>query len=254
MKKVELVKYLNTYLKSKTFDDPWFINDLEIDAKKDDIKKIWVAVDCTTYIIDRAVKAKVDMLLVHHGLHFDPSLIAAEKERIQGLKKNNLALYASHIPLDIHPLIGNNAVLIEKFTTFFGIKNFKRVPFGKDNWVFYGYAATFTKKVPVTELKKFCKHIGIAYDLRNYGDKKYIQSIAILSGSANGVLPELFKKKYDLYITGELKHSSFCKCKEMEQSVLLGGHYETEVFGVLALARHLKEKFGVKTVFLDEKY
>jgi len=254
MQKDVLVAYLNTYLKSKTFDDPWFLNDLEIDAKKQEIKKIWVAVDCTTYIIDRAVKAKVDMLLVHHGLHFDPSLISAEKLRIQALKKNNLALYASHIPLDIHPVIGNNAVLIEKFTAFFGITTYKRVPFGKDNGVFYGYAATFTKKVPVTALKKFCKHIGIVYDLRNYWNKKHIQSIAVLSGSANGVLSELFTKKYDLYITGELKHSSLCRCKEMKQTVLLGGHYETEVFGVRALAHHLKQKFKVKTVFLDEKY
>ena len=156
--------------------------------------------------------------------------------------------------MDAHPVIGNNALLIEKFTTFFGIITYKRVPFGKDNGVFYSYAATFSKKVPVTELKSFCKHIGIVYDFRNYGNKKYIQSIAVMSGSANDVLLELFKKKYDLYITGELKHSSFCRCKEMKQSVLLGGHYETEVFGVCALAQHLEEKFKVKTVFLDEKY
>ena len=106
----------------------------------------------------------------------------------------------------------------------------------------------------MTKLRSFAKHIGIQYDFRNFGNKKYLQSVAFVSGSANDILTELMQKPYDLYITGELKHSSFCKAKEIKQSILLGGHYETEVFGVRALAQHLEKKFKIKTVFLDEKY
>lgn len=254
MKKTELVKYMDEYLCTKDFDDPWFINTLEVDSQKSDIKKIGYAVDCTTYIIDKAIKENVDMLLVHHGLHFNQALTGLHYERVRKLMDNDICLYTSHVPLDAHPVLGNNAVLVQEFAKFFAIKNFKKVPFGEDHGVFYGFAITFKEKVATGKLKDFCKHVGIEYNFRNYGNKQYIQSLAVVTGSANDVLIELFGKKYDLYITGELKHSSYYICKEMKQCILPGWHYETEVFGVRAFAQHLEKKCKIKTVFLDEKY
>ena len=96
--------------------------------------------------------------------------------------------------------------------------------------------------------------MGFVFDFYNFGKLSEIKSIAIISGGGGETVDQASKEGYDVFITGEGAHFVLAISKELKQSVLYGGHYETETIGVTLLAKHLAEKFGIETVFLDEKY
>ena len=114
MNKQELINYINDYLQIENFVDS-SKNWLQIDSTKDQIKKIWYAVDATTYIFKKAKQENVDLVLVHHWLFwgFEQVLVWVPFKRAKFMLENNIALVAYHLPLDAHPEVGNNAWLLE---------------------------------------------------------------------------------------------------------------------------------------------
>ncbi|HRX63677.1 MAG TPA: Nif3-like dinuclear metal center hexameric protein [Candidatus Absconditabacterales bacterium] len=246
MKKVELINFLNEYLKIDEYEDS-SKNGLQVDSQKTEIKKIGYAVDATSYIFDKAIKEKVDMIICHHGLFwgFDPVVVGTHYDRLSKLIKNDIALYACHLPLDGHEEVGNNVVMLNKFVDFFAMKDCKI------SQIDVGYEIFFENHIDLRKIKEFCENVDIEYKYFDNADK--IKSVVFCSGSGRNFIEGRYGD-YNLLITGELNHETLVLAKENNLSVLLGGHYETEIFGVQALAEKLKEKFGVEIVFLDEKY
>lgn len=255
MLKHKLVNYLDDYLKISDFKDD-SKNGLQVDTEKKEIEKIWYAVDATAYIFDKAIKEKIDMVIVHHGMFrgFENPITGNTFQKIKRLIKNDIALYGCHLPLDAHPKLWNNIRLLEEFLKYFKIKRYKQDKVCEYKGQTIGFGARFSKKIPIEEMHKFCKAIGIEEKFYNFWDKKYIQSVATVSGGGLNSVADAKKNNYDLYITWEGVHHEYISAKEMWQSVIVWWHYETEVFWVQALAKHLEKKFKLKTVFLDEKY
>ncbi|NUO79243.1 Nif3-like dinuclear metal center hexameric protein [candidate division KSB1 bacterium] len=246
MKTSELIQYLDAYLEINKIPDA-SQNGLQVEGKVE-VKKLGVAVDACQDSIAAAVAAGVDLLLVHHGLFWDKPvrLVGSEFRRVQALIANGINLYTAHLPLDWHPQVGNNAVLARKLgfepATGFGAS-------GAADGRCIGCIAeaqTSIALAPFLKLLASVLHADVRADL--FGTHQ-IKRIAIVTGGGAFLLPHVLCAGVDAYITGEPKHSYFHFTKENKLNVIYGGHYETETFGVLALAEHLQQKFQLPFEF-----
>lgn len=257
MNKKDLVSYLDLFLDIGGIIDS-SQNWLQVDNSKNEIKKIWYAVDANTYIFDKAIEEKVDMIICHHWMFWNKpvNFVGLYYDRMRKLILNDIALYWAHLPLDAHEEVGNNAWLLNVFVDYFWLKEeeYDVEKFweyeGREIW----FWIKFKRWVNINELKNYCNHIKIEDKIFNFWNKDIINSIAFVSWWGWFCLFEANKKWYDLIITWEASHWEIASAKELGQSILLGGHYETEVFWPMLLANHLKEKFDLEIVFLDEKY
>jgi len=259
MEKIELINYLDDYLKIKDFgleiDDSR--NWLQVDSPKTEIKKIGYAVDASTYIFDMAIEEKVDMLLVHHWIFWALNYVMTERhyERMSKLIKNDIALYACHLPLDAHPEVWNNIGIAKAFINIFWLKNYTIESFDKYHGVYIWYWLKFEEEMHISTMQSiFAPQMGFEKKLYNFGKKEFIKSVAIVSWWGWWQAKEALNERYDLLITGEGSHGQLLMAKEMKQSILLGWHRETEKIGVKLLAHHLNKEFGIETIFLDQKY
>jgi len=250
MKKLDLIKFLNEYLKIDQYQDT-SKNGLQVDNDKEEVKKIWYAVDASTYIFDKAIKENVDMVICHHGLFwwFDPIVTWTHYQKLSKLIKNDISLYACHLPLDGHEEVGNNIVMLNRFIEIMNISNFDI----EQNW--HAFWLKFIDWVFLDDIVKvYCKNIWIVPELYNFWNKEKINSIYFSSGGGLYSAKVAKEQNYDLLITGEWPHHEIIRAKELWQSIILWWHYETEVFGVEALAEKLRKDFDIQIVFLNEKY
>jgi len=253
MKKQELINYINNYLQIQDFNDS-SKNWLQIDNAKDEIKKIGYAVDATSYIFEKAIKEKVDLILAHHGIFwwFEQVLVWVPYKRAKFLIENNIALAAYHLPLDAHDKVGNNIGLLNAFVKIYNIKNYKKEKIIEYKWQKIGFWLKFNQEISFNDLEEFLDKNNLEKNIYNFWNKKIIKSVAFCSG---GALSEVSKTlDYDLYITWEWVHHEITYSKELLQSIILAWHRETETFWPRLLAKHLKKKFNLEIVFLDEKY
>lgn len=258
MQKKELIDYLNEYLKISEFKDI-SKNWLQIDSEKIEINKIGYSVDSSTYIFDKAKENNVDMILSHHWVFwwFEQVLVWIPYIRAKKMIENNICLYAAHLPLDAHGEVGNNIWMIKEFIKIFDLKEweYEIEKFWEYKWNKIWFWIKFSKKIKKSDIIDiFATKIWIEKNLYNFWNKEFINSIAFVSGWALSSLAEAKEENYDLFVSWEWNHNDYILAKELGQSILVWGHYETEVFWVKLLAEHLKEKFWIEIVFLDEKY
>lgn len=258
MNKKELVSYLDEYLKISDFKDT-SKNGLQVDSEKVDIKKIWYAVDANTYIFDKAKEEWVDMVLTHHGIFwwFEQALIGIPYERAKKLIKNDIALYSCHLPLDAHREVWNNIGLTHAFINMFWLQEweYEIQDFWMYHWVSIWYGIRFKHKVHISNLvTPYAEMMQLTKRLFNFWKKEYITSVAFVSWWALSNVKEAFEKGYDVFVTWEWAHYEMTFAKELWQSILIWGHYETEKIWPKLLAYHLRDKFGIEIVYLDEKY
>lgn len=256
MKKSDLISYLDSYLKIGDFKDE-SKNGLQVDTARTQIKKVWFTVDAASYIFDRAIAENVDFLFVHHGLFwwFDTPITGVMYERMGRLIKNDIGFYGCHLPLDAHKEVGNNWGLLNEFLQVWKFKDFETEEFGEYKGNIIWAWVRFKEKVSIKMLKEFLESKWIIFnffDFWNIGDS--FSSLAILSGWGSSDMMEAKIKWFDIYLRGELPHFNVTSAKELGQSLILGWHYETETIWVQLLAKHLGAKFGLETVFLNEKY
>lgn len=261
MKKVnkqELIKYLDEYLKVKDFEDS-SKNWLQVDTEKKEIKKIGYSVDTTTYIIEKAKYEEVDLILSHHWIFWwhEEVLTWVPYKRVKELIKEDIWLYASHLPLDAHPDLGNNIWLLKAFVRIFWLQeeDYEIEDFCEYMWNNIWYGIKFKKEIHISNIvTPYAEQMQLIKRLYNFWNKNFINSVAFVSWWAWDIYKEANDLDYDLYITWEAKHSDLCWAKELWQSILLWWHRETEKIWVKLLAYHLRDKFGLEIVFLDEKY
>jgi len=241
-----LVKFIDNYLKTtEVRDSSW--NGLQVEGKAL-VRKVVGAVDAGLETFRVALAKKADFLIVHHGLFWKqilPYLTGVNKERIKILLDNQLSLYASHLPLDRHPKIGNNALLLKTI----GAKK-EREYFlyeGQSiSWTGIFQPATTTKEV-VARLEKYLRTNCQVLD---FGPKK-VNRVAVCSGAGGlAAFTQALSQEVDLYVTGE-ETDFYHLAKDNNCAVIFAGHHATETLGVQALLRLVAARWKLETVFVD---
>jgi dinuclear metal center YbgI/SA1388 family protein len=209
------------------------------------VTRIAATVDASLATVKLAIAAKADLLIVHHGLFWSPAhpWTGKKYELLRLLVENNLAVYSSHLPLDAHPRLGNNAQLCAAL----GLKNLR--PF----YVTHGQPIGFQSRTKFSRAElaaKLARATGAKPRIIP-GGPEICQRIGVVTGGAGGDLKLAAAEGVDTFITGEGPHWTYALAEELGINVFYGGHYATETFGVKALAAHLAGKFRVPWVFLD---
>lgn len=241
----DIVSYTDRFLCIREIGD-WenALNGLQIE-NSGRITRVGAAVDVSTRVLTEAAKWKVDLLIVHHGL-FWPGLQpirGALRRQLRLAFENNMALYSAHLPLDVHPTIGNNAQLVAAL----GLKSAK--PFLEEKGQPVGLK--LRASLPRSELaRKLQKALNGPVKRFDFGPKK-TRTIGIVTGAAGSEIYRVAGENIDTFITGEAPHWAAVAAEELGVNLLLGGHYATEVFGVKALAAHLSKRFRVPWEFID---
>jgi dinuclear metal center YbgI/SA1388 family protein len=239
----QLVAHCDKRTRRAAFKDaPGACNGLQV-ANDGRVTKIGAAVDAGLVPFERAVAAGVDFLLVHHGIFWDAprALTGPAYERVATLVRGNCALYSSHLPLDAHPELGNNALLARQL----GLAPAR--PFLERDGEAIGWIARLRLKRAVlrARLEKLYPRV-IAIE---FGDAAP-GAVAFCSGAGNSAVPELARAGVDTLVTGELREEWFNVAQEQRLNLYLCGHYATEVHGVKALAAELAKKFGLPWEFI----
>ncbi|HUZ08427.1 MAG TPA: Nif3-like dinuclear metal center hexameric protein, partial [Candidatus Paceibacterota bacterium] len=189
--------------------------------------------------------ARADLLIVHHGLFWSPShpWTGKRHELLRLLIENNLAVYSSHLPLDAHPKLGNNARLCAAL----GLKKLK--PF----FTTHGQPIGFRSRTKISrqELAGRLERATGSKPRLLPGGPAVCREIGVVTGGAGGDLKMAAAAGVDTFITGEGPHWTYALAEELDLNVLYGGHYATETFGVRALAEELSRKFKLTWEFLD---
>ena len=208
------------------------------------VTRIAATVDASLATVKLAIAAKADLLVVHHGLFWSKThpWIGKRRELLQLLVENNLAIYSSHLPLDAHLKLGNNA----RLAAALGLKNLK--PFFFSHGQNIGLK-TSTKISRAELAKRIERATGVEPKIIP-GGKEICGRIGIVTGGAGGELKQAAAEGVDTFITGEGPHWTYALAEELGLNVFYGGHYATETFGVKALAAELSKKFKVPWRFL----
>ena len=244
MKITTLTRFLNKELKIRSILDT-SRNGLQVRANEE-VKKVGFAVDACLSTFKKAKKAGVNLLIVHHGVKWVPQKRKElTKKRIDYLKKNKISLYAAHLPLDAHYKYGNNIGLAELLE----LKNLKK--FARYGNAKIGYKGEFEKKKTIKQIaNRLNNSLNTKSETYPFG-KKQIKTIGIVSGGGADSLGDAAKEKLDCFLTGEIKHSTFHEIQEHQINLIAAGHYATEIVGVKLLQKMIKEKFGLKTIFIS---
>jgi dinuclear metal center YbgI/SA1388 family protein len=241
----EIVDYTDKYLRIREIGD-WenALNGLQIE-NSGRVSKIGAAVDVSTRVLAAAAKEDVDLLLVHHGLFWRglQRLSGALRRQLKCAFENDIALYSAHLPLDLHPQVGNNAQLARSL----GLRS--TTPFFEEK----GQLIGLKSRVSISRdllVRKLEKSLGGTVRAFKFGPPK-TKVIGIVTGGAGGEIYRVVEEKIDTFITGEAPHWAAVAAEELGINLILGGHYATETFGVKALAAHLSKRFNVPWTFLD---
>jgi dinuclear metal center YbgI/SA1388 family protein len=241
----EIVSYADEFLRLPEIEDyPHALNGLQI-GNSGEVTRIGAAVDASGRTIQMAVENGIDLLLVHHGL-FWAGLQPATGPLYHALKlamEKELALYSAHLPLDLHPKIGNNVLLaaavgLENTEPFLELKG---EPIGRKT------EATLRRDELLAKLEE-----SLGRPVRCIGaGPMETRCIGIVSGGAGGEIYAVAGAGVDTFITGEAPHWAAVAAEELGLNLFLGGHYATETFGVKALAAELAAHFKLPWEFLD---
>lgn len=245
MRLQELTAYLDRYLRlGEVPDYPSALNGLQL-ANSGRVDRVAVAVDAAQATIEGAIAAGADLLLVHHGLFWDGNrpVTGRRYRRLQRLFEADVAVYGAHLPLDVHPEVGNNAVLARALgiavTGSFG--DYQGWPLGASG------ALETSRDELCIRLEEL---LGSAVRMIAGGPEQ-IRTAGVITGGAGEMLPAARAAGLDAFITGEGAHHHYFDAMEGGINLYFAGHYATEVWGVRALAEHLEQQFGLPWSFID---
>ena len=238
--------FLDTYLKIDEIEDSSW-NGLQFEGKFQ-VEKIAFAVDASVESFEKAAQQNADMIIVHHG-HFwqshNPSISGWSKDRVDLLYKNNLSLYACHLPLDRHREVGNNAEILK----LLGAPIKKEFMFHKGKNI--GWLGERKRALSLKDIeRKLVDSLDTECIILPFG-KENIKSVAVCSGGGSyGGFYEALELKADLYITGDTAEIYYT-AKDSGMNVIFAGHHATETVGLKALSKVIEKKLKVEAVIID---
>jgi dinuclear metal center YbgI/SA1388 family protein len=243
MKLAELEDYTGKLLEIARFHD-YCPNGLQVEGRPD-VQRLVSGVTASLALLERAVEADADAVLVHHGYFWkneDPRLIGAKRKRLQLLLARGINLLAYHLPLDAHPVLGNNAQIAAELG--FEVEGW----FGEHNVACYG-----TLPEPVS-LAQLCGRVAERLDREPLAigeGSRPVRRIAWCSGAAQGYFEQALGLGVDAYLTGEISEHNVHLSRESGVAFIAAGHHATERYGVRALGAHLAATFGIEHRFID---
>lgn len=240
-----IVAWLDRTLRTREINDyPGAWNGLQV-QNSGKVTKIGAAVDACEPVLAEAASRGVTLLLVHHGLFWGgvQPVVGATYRKMRTALAHDLAIYSSHLPLDLHPTLGNGVLLARAL----GFK--KTAPFFlmKGQHVGVQTRATLSLAEVARRLERV---LGSAPHLCAGGPAKTAR-IGICTGGAGGEVAQAVAEGVDTFITGEGPHHSYTLAEELGVNLFYAGHYATETFGVKALAAVVAKKFRVPWEFID---
>jgi len=241
---LQLSHYLDNLLDIKEIKDSAnAMNGLQV-QNTGDIKKVGLAVDLCMATIEKAIAAECNMMFVHHGMLWGgvKPIRGNFYDKISTMMCENLGLYSAHLPLDMHPVLGNNKVLAGQ------LELNELEPFGEYEGQKIGFKGRL-KSLSAEELgAKLEDKLGSPVKVIGSGE---VQTLGVVSGGAADILSQAAVAGLDAYLTGEGSNHHYHEAIENECVLILAGHYATETGGVKAVGKHLEEQFGIKTEFID---
>jgi dinuclear metal center YbgI/SA1388 family protein len=240
-----LVSYLDRYLRTPAVPDaPHALNGLQV-ANGGTVRRVAAAVDVSATTVRMAAEQGADLLLVHHGLFWGGLVPLTDRlyHRVRGLIGHNIALYSAHLPLDLHPEVGNNVLLARALGVLV------RGEFGEEYGVRIGVwgEADLTRAALGDRLAALC---GGAPRLMAFGPER-VRRVGVVTGAGGSMIAQAAAAGLDTFITGEGAHHTFFDAEELGLNVFYAGHYTTETMGVKALAERLHAEFDLPWTFLD---
>ena len=245
MQLAELTQYLDDYLRIRDVPDyPAALNGLQVE-NAGTVTHIAVAVDAAQATVQAAVGAGANLLLVHHGLFWDGNqpVTGRRFRRLKALLDADIAVYATHLPLDVHPEVGNNAVLARAL----GIH--PQGHFGD----YRGYPLGVWGELDIRRealAARLDELLGGPVKLVPGGPER-VRRVGVITGGAGSMIGAAREAGLDAFVTGEGAHHNFFDAEEGGMNLFLGGHYATETWGVRALAKHLQDRFGLPWTWID---
>jgi dinuclear metal center YbgI/SA1388 family protein len=237
---------LDALLQPERFKD-YGPNGLQVEGKNN-IRKLVSGVTASLSLIDAAVAANADAILVHHGLFWrgqDGRVVGWMKERLQKLLTHNINLYAYHLPLDAHPELGNNAqlgkVLDFEVQAWCGEQNLICLGQAQNERVFENADAL------ARHLEGKLGHAVVS--IAPHG--RSIRKLAWCSGGAQSYFESAIDHGVDAFITGEISEPQAHIAKETGVAFLACGHHATERYGAPAVAAHVAAALGLAHEFID---
>lgn len=250
-KLIELVQYLDSELRTSEVPDyDAAFNGLQL-ANDGSVARVAAAVDFSGDTVAAALREKANLLLVHHGMFWrgQEPLVGKSYDRLRSAIAGGLAIYSSHIPLDLHPELGNNVLLAAE------LQLKATETFGRYSGVEIGVMGT--SELPTATLVDRLREYSARYSTtavstpfpKDHRTRRW--AIITGAGASSATLAEARERGVDTLIVGEGAHHTAVEAIERGPVVLYGGHYATETLGVRALAARVSERFEVPWTFVN---
>ena len=220
------------------------INGLQVE-NNGQVHKIALAVDATQKTIDDAIESKADLLIVHHGIFWCGlrPIVGWWRHKIETCLSHNLAVYSAHLPLDVHPTLGNNIGIARAL----GLSRIS--PEMERHGIALAVSGIFDGSVG--ELSRLYAEVTEAEVTGNIDDPDApAERVIISSGSAGPEIYRIQEKGFTTFLTGEQNHWVLNAAHDMHMNVLFAGHYASDTFGVKSLGAMLHERYELPTVFI----
>lgn len=241
----ELVTFMDRELRTAAIPDyPGAMNGLQL-ANDGTVSRILTAVDASLPVVEIAATHGPAILIVHHGMFWQgtQAITGPFYRKLKVAMDAGLAIYSNHLPLDVHPEWGNNALLAKAI----GLMNLQ--PFFEQKGLQIGLLGEMA--VSRDDLTaRLASAVGGRVHVCPAGPE-LSKRVAVITGGAGSEVAKVASHGVDTFITGEGPHWSFPIAEELGINVLYAGHYATETFGVRELGRILSERFGIPHSFID---
>ncbi|WMY95627.1 MAG: Nif3-like dinuclear metal center hexameric protein [Arsenophonus sp.] len=243
MHNFELEKLINMYLNVDKYQD-YAPNGLQVEGKSE-VKKILTGVTASQELLNEGVKLSVDAIIVHHGYFWknEPNIITnMKRNRLKTLLCNDINLYSYHLPLDVHPVIGNNVQFADLLEVAIDKYILPLVPMGK-----------FLKIITACDLMlRLSSKLNRQplYVSSDYGVKE-IRTVAWCTGSGQNFIQAAAEAGADAFITGEVSEQTIHIAREMGIHFYAAGHHATERLGVKMLGKWLEKNYNFSVCFID---
>jgi dinuclear metal center YbgI/SA1388 family protein len=241
-----VVDFLETTLNHAAVQDwPTALNGLQVE-NSGRVTRVGAAVDACEAVLKQAAERQIDFLLVHHGLFWSglQRVQGAAYRKLKLALDGDIAVFSSHLPLDLHATLGNNVLLGEAL----GLP-------GSGEPFFFQKGQSIGRRWRVNIE---CESLRQRLESVLGGPVKHIPGgaeqtavIGIVTGGAGGDLAQAAAEGVDAFITGEGPHWTYTAAEEQGMNLFYGGHYATETFGVKAAAAFIAERFGIPWEFID---
>lgn len=242
MNNLQLEALINQKLDVSNFHD-YAPNGLQVEGRRN-VQRVVTGVTASQDLLDAAIAVEADAILVHHGYFWknEPAVVRGMKRnRLKALLVNDINLYGYHLPLDAHPVLGNNAQLAELFGIAVQGEVMPLVPYGE-----------LEKPLSGEELRQRIEVILDRKVLHSaQGGPEEIRRIAWCSGGGQSFIQQAADFGVDAFISGEVSEQTIHIAREMGLHFYAAGHHATERYGVKALGEWLESEHGLDVMFID---